>query len=166
MTLSLYLLRHAKAQPGSISRDDFDRPLAEKGLEDAESLGDYFRAEKTTFNYAWCSSSLRTTETLKQLALGDGVETDFTRNLYHASAEKMLDVIHLTPPNVKALLVVGHNPGISQLAAMLAGADNALSRDVVIRYSPCTCSMFEFNCETWQEAGSENSQITGLWVPE
>ena len=166
MSLKLYLLRHAKAEPGSISQDDFDRPLAEMGLADAARLGDYFRQENAAFDYALSSSSARTTETLEQLALADSVKKEWTRDLYHAPAEKMLELIHLTPPDVKSLLIVGHNPGISQLAAMFAeGSDNVLSRDVVIRYSPCTCSMFELNAQMWQEAGPENSQITGLWVP-
>lgn len=161
MIYRLYLLRHAKAEAGNLHLQDIDRPLAAKGLEDAARLGTWLEAP----DYTVCSSALRTRQTYQQLALAGQEAVDFRSDLYHGSPERMLGTLQLSPPQARSVLMVGHNPGVHQLASALASrGSDPLRQSVMLDYRPCTCAVFEFDCASWQEAGPENSRIVDLWI--
>ena len=165
MTFTLYLLRHAKTVPGRIDLEDFERPLMEQGIEKAQKLKDHLQQEQVAFDHVYCSSAVRTRQTLEHVLPDYAGEVSYLRELYHASAQVMLDTLHLTPPGAAQVLMVGHNPGISQLAVGLARrGETSLVRSIAMGYSPCTCATFQFDCASWQEVGIENSSITGLWT--
>jgi phosphohistidine phosphatase len=184
MTRTLYLLRHAKAEPHSLFKSDFDRVLAEQGRADAIALGGWLFNHPTRlrgdeggesiphlFDHIICSSAARTCQTLEYLKQGMGEQgavfenIQYEKKLYHASAETMLGVLRLTPPDAQRVLMVGHNPGISELAAMLASRGDAkLIDDIKLGMPTCTLAIFEFDCQSWQEAGPTNSEIVGFWV--
>ncbi len=122
--------------------------------------------------FIWCSSAARTRETLEYVKQGYAeqganwqAELQVEKKLYHASAETMLSVLRLTPPDAQRVLMVGHNPGISELAAALAGRGEAkLIDDIKLGMPTCALAIFEFDCTSWQEAGPTNSEIKGFWV--
>jgi len=71
-----------------------------------------------------CSTARRARETweLAQPALGASPPVSFDDRIYGASAPQLLDLVHRAPRTAKTLLIVGHDPGIPELAFMLAGA--------------------------------------------
>lgn len=175
MSLTFYLLRHAEAEPHSLKKEDIERALTERGMRDAERLGAHIAAHKFQgFDYVWCSSAVRTRQTLENLQRGFAEQgaafsapVQCEKKLYHASAARMLDILRLTPPEAKRVLMIGHNPGISELAAMLAGqGDEELVRGVGIRYPTCSLSIYTFSCTSWQEAGPETSAIKAFLTSE
>ena len=115
--LTLLLLRHAKAEPGSFAIADIDRPLADRGHADAPRMGAWLKAEKLVPDYIVCSSSRRTRETLALVApaFGGKIETRFEPAIYEATTMRILTVVRRTPAHVKCLLVIGHNPGLEDL---------------------------------------------------
>ena len=115
--LTLILLRHAKAEPGSFAVADIDRPLAERGHADAPRMGAWLVAEKLVPDYIVCSSSRRTRETLDRVApaFGVAIETKFEPAIYEATTMRILTVVRRTPARVRTLLVIGHNPGLEDL---------------------------------------------------
>jgi phosphohistidine phosphatase len=119
----LLLLRHAKSSWDDPGLDDFDRPLAERGLEAAQSMGRELAAREWLPDLALVSSALRTRDTWRLVAaeLPAHPQVAFAKALYDASAADILSKIRQTDPSRDSLLVVGHNPGLEDLARQLAG---------------------------------------------
>jgi phosphohistidine phosphatase len=116
----LFLLRHAKAawpQPGS---RDFDRPIDETGGSDAAFMGQVMASSGFAPDSVVCSSALRARQTWEGLAphLGTPAIT-FTDELYSTDPAGYVEVIRKTPDD-GALLVIGHNPMMEELAIALA----------------------------------------------
>ncbi|MFU8781270.1 MAG: SixA phosphatase family protein [Kiritimatiellia bacterium] len=117
----LMLLRHAKAVPEHAG-GDFTRPLAPRGIQQMQQVAAAFQAQNWKPQLTLVSAATRTLQTARLLEanLGDlNIISD--RVLYLAAACQLLDVLAATPPEIERLMLVGHNPGISDLAARLTG---------------------------------------------
>jgi len=113
----LYLLRHAKSSWDDEGLADHDRPLSGRGRRAADAIGRHLRAEGIEPELVLCSSAARTRETLARIGLSGVVE----RDLYGASADELLARVRDVPPGVDSVLLIGHNPGIHDLALALTG---------------------------------------------
>jgi phosphohistidine phosphatase len=122
MAHRLLLLRHAKSDWADATLPDRDRPLAKRGRKAAELIGEHLAAETLRPDLVLCSSARRTRETWERLGL-EGVETLVEDALYGASDEELIARLHAVPERSNAVLVVGHNPGVQDLAIALAGPD-------------------------------------------
>jgi phosphohistidine phosphatase len=123
----LLLLRHAKAVPGDPASDDHERPLAARGRRDAARIGAEIERRGLEPTQVLCSSSRRTRETLELLMphLGAGLAVVVDRSLYLAGPEEILDRIAEVRDRVHTLLVVGHHPGLAELALRLVRRSGA-----------------------------------------
>ena len=119
---TLLLLRHAKSSWADDGEPDRDRPLAPRGRRGALRVGALLEERAVDVDVVLCSPAARTTETLALIrpALPDGVEVLVEEELYGASARQLLARLHLLPERVSSALVVGHNPGLQDLVALLA----------------------------------------------
>ncbi len=120
----LLLLRHAKSSWDDPDLDDFDRPLAERGLKAAKLMGRELAARDWLPDQVLVSSALRTRDTWRLVAeeLPARPRVVFANALYDASAADVLSQIRLADPSSGCLAVVGHNPGLEYLAKQLAGS--------------------------------------------
>ncbi len=121
----LYLMRHAKSSWDDPALTDHDRPLAPRGQNAAERLGNHLRSEQITPSRVLCSSARRTLDTLDRLNIDAPVEIE--DGLYGASADELLARLRRLDDDVESVLLIGHNPAIQDLAATLAAAPNTLS---------------------------------------
>lgn len=114
----LILLRHAKSSWKDTSLDDFDRPLNRRGKKDAPIMADKLSMRKIKIDLIISSPAKRTTETVKIFAniLGYQSEIIFNDKLYEASYKEILKVINLIDDKYQNVLLVCHNPGITDLA--------------------------------------------------
>lgn len=119
---TLTLLRHAKAANDGIAARDFDRRLDGAGRRAAQAIGRHLRAEGRTFDAAIASPAIRVAETVEQVAIGYGaaIAPIWERRIYLASAAELIELVRETPDTAAGLLLIGHNPGIAELAAALA----------------------------------------------
>jgi phosphohistidine phosphatase len=120
---TLYLLRHAKAEAGSAAKEDHDRALIPRGLKAAETMGKYMAAEGIRPQKILCSTAARARETWEKAEAAIGPKkgsVEYTKKLYLASANETRALIAHMPESVHSLLIVGHNPGLHQLAVALA----------------------------------------------
>jgi phosphohistidine phosphatase len=126
------LLRHAKAVPQGALADE-ERPLAERSNRDMPMIADFAASRGLVPDLALVSSSKRTRETweLFQRAFAPPPPHRFDARLYAAPAERLLYFVRETPAAVRALLLVGHNPGLEDLVRTLAGAGET---DALIRF--------------------------------
>lgn len=118
---TLILLRHAKTEPQSLLKSDFNRNLIDKGKSDIVKVALKFTQFNIEPDLILCSSANRTNQTLELFKMATNVKAEviITETLYHASASEILDVISKYP-QYSNILVIGHNFGISVLANTLS----------------------------------------------
>ena len=129
---TLVLLRHGKsAYPDGVP--DHDRPLADRGRRQAALAGEHIGLVVDRFDLVLCSTSTRTRQTFEATGLGAG-RVEFRAEIYAAEPDEILDLVRAVPDEVTSVLVVGHSPGVPDLADELAdpgsdpGARAALER--------------------------------------
>lgn len=121
----LVLLRHAKSgYPDGVA--DHDRPLAKRGRRDAPVVGRWLARNGYRPDAVVCSTALRARETwelaaesLAEEAGGAAPEVRFERRVYEATVLGLLMLIREFPENRHTVLVIGHNPGLAELAVGL-----------------------------------------------
>jgi phosphohistidine phosphatase len=123
----LHLLRHAKSSWDD-DADDHERPLNKRGREGARLIGGSLPEAVGTLDLVLCSSALRTRETA-ELALAGFSKAPkilFEDDLYLASAGKLLARLRELDDRMGSVMVIGHNPGLHELAVALAapGSDS------------------------------------------
>jgi phosphohistidine phosphatase len=125
----VYLLRHAKSSWKDVSLADRDRPLAGRGKRAAKATADHLEAEKVRPDLVLCSPARRTRETLELVAsvLGE-VEVMFEPGLYGATETELLERLGALPEEVDSVMIIGHNPGLEELALTLASEGAELPR--------------------------------------
>lgn len=116
----LLLLRHAKAEPGAPGQDDHDRALAERGVADAAAIARYLKAQGWRPDRILCSSSTRTRQTAAPVLRHTPAPIAYRETLYHAAPGQIIEQVQDADDADKVLLVIGHNPGLEQCAALLA----------------------------------------------
>jgi phosphohistidine phosphatase len=142
----LILFRHAKAEPRAAGEDDFDRPLSPRGREDAALIGKALAAEGLVPDQALISPARRTAETW--ICARDPfprIRAELNRNLYNAAPEDIRAAIEAVADRCDTLIVIGHNPGIHELAVELlldAGASAAVIEPVAARFPTATAAVF------------------------
>ena len=119
---TLYLLRHAKSAWDDPSLADHERPLSPRGREAVRRLEHHVVEARLWPELVLCSSAVRARDTYQPLsrALGEP-ETSVEDGLYAASTEELLGRLHQVPEGARRVMVVGHNPGLGELALALAG---------------------------------------------
>lgn len=121
--LTLYLLRHAKSSWDDASQRDFERPLSNRGREAAALIGDFVQEKGIDFDLVLVSTAVRTRETIELIqerAKFRG-EVRYDERIYEATVSQLLDVIAQVDSDCESVLLVGHNPGIEELLALLTG---------------------------------------------
>jgi phosphohistidine phosphatase len=151
----LILLRHAKStHPGGLP--DIDRPLAPRGRDAAALMGRYLADEQLFPDLALVSPARRTRETwdLVAPALGD-VPVRFEPRIYEAPGERLLAVIREIDASVRGLLVLGHNPGLEDLAQRVVGhGDRYAFARLAQKFPTAALAVLDFPVEDWRAAAS------------
>ena len=119
----LLLLRHAKSSWDQPDLADHDRPLSPRGHRAAIALREHLRGLIEPPDVVVCSSAARTVETMQLIRPGlpSGTLVTVDETLYGADGDGLLDRVRRLPSTAAGVLVIGHNPGIGDLAVMLAG---------------------------------------------
>ena len=120
--LELMLVRHGEAEFPNSGMTDRRRPLAARGIQDVKRQGDAFPCLPD--DHMLVSDAVRTRETFALLTevWGRVPPHHITTTGYLAEASTWLNLIEMTDPEAHRLWVIGHNPGISDLAFRLTGA--------------------------------------------
>ncbi len=149
----LLLLRHAKTErtnPGG----DHARRLMEGGREDAMRMGQFLAREILAPDHALVSDATRAMETFEYLGQGIGLRpaTEIVPELYLAQPSSILEIIHNAPESADRLLVIGHNPGLHQLAFDF-GQRGPRKLIAALAAGFPTCCLVVINCETasWRD---------------
>ncbi|MBW6438124.1 histidine phosphatase family protein [Actinoplanes hulinensis] len=141
-TRTLILLRHAKAEtPGDF--DDYDRALAARGVADAEAAGVWLADERLHPDLVICSPAKRTRQTWQNAAIalstGPGPrpapEVHYEESLYLGRGGEVFDLLRAVSDTIRTVLVVGHNPTMSEVSALLVPDEQYTGTVVEMRTS-------------------------------
>jgi phosphohistidine phosphatase len=121
------LLRHGKSSWSDSTLADVDRPLAPRGERASRKLAKYIRRQRIQPALVLCSPSRRTRQTLEavEASLGKRCAVKVVPELYGASEHELLEQLRALPDSIRSVMLIGHNPGLHNLALVLAsrGAD-------------------------------------------
>lgn len=161
----LLLLRHAKSSWHDPSLPDHDRPLASRGHEAADRMAEYLRSNVPAVDLVLCSSALRTTETLQHMgrAFGDA-EIVVEDGLYGASDDELLDRLRAAPDVADGVALIGHNPGVQDLATELASGGEDLGR-MQTKFPTGALAVLEFD-GGWTDLGPGSCRLVGFVTPK
>lgn len=157
---TLLVLRHGKSSWKHPGLADHDRPLNKRGRGDAPRVGRLLRDEALAPDGIVSSTAARAraTATLVGEAAGFGGSVELDRRLYLASAAEVIDVLQEVGGEAPRLLVVGHNPGLEELVAILTGSFVALPTAAL--------AAVRLEVDAWpQLSASTRGRLVNLWRP-
>lgn len=163
---TLLLLRHAKSDyPDGVP--DHERPLASRGVREAGLAGDWIRANVPAVDAVLCSTATRTRQTLARTGLDrDGANTRYSEDLYDSRPSTVLNLIKGTREDIDTLLVIGHEPTMSGLAAALAGptTDVSLREEIATKYPTSAIAVLQIELP-WDQLGLGRATLVDFHVP-
>lgn len=159
MTKRLILMRHAKSGWDDPTLSDIDRPLNARGRAAATALGGWLKNSAYVPDAVLCSAAARTRETLALLNVQ--APPTFMEGLYLAPAARMMEALKDCAEDM--ILLIGHNPGIGQLAQdIVSGApDHRRFYD----YPTGATLVCDLPITTWADAVSRSAQVVDFIVP-
>lgn len=149
----LMLMRHAKAETSTSGQRDLDRALAPRGRAVAPLMGRYMMQHALAPDHAVVSPSRRTRETWEMVAPAFGKQPKFAYEprIYEAAWKMLLGVVRETPQDAHTLLLVGHNPGMQELAAVLTGTGETEARHrLQDKFPTSALAVIDFPTDDWQ----------------
>jgi phosphohistidine phosphatase len=164
---TLYLLRHAKTSMNQPGQSDHDRTLTARGRRVAELVGVYMAQRRDGPSLVLCSTARRAVETLEPLRQRLGVPFETDRALYLADPDAILARLGQVEDREAGVLVIGHNPGLHQLAHALATRGDSEARARLRDGFPTgALAVFELDVERWDEARPAAATLVELRVPK
>jgi phosphohistidine phosphatase len=145
---------------------DFDRPLNERGVKEAEWAAGELARHGTRPDLVLCSPARRTRETLSALAgwLNDTPVT-FERGIYEATAQSLLVLLHERSDS--SILMIGHNPGFEDFARALVGdGDAGAIRRLARKYPPAGMATLTFSADHWSDVGAGDGRLAWFETPD
>ena len=165
MTRRIHLLRHAKSSWDDPTLRDDERPLAPRGLKAAASIARWIEEhDDVRPGLVLCSSALRARETLAQVedALGSP-RIEVEDGLYAASADELARRLGQLSPEMREVLLVGHNPGLADLCLLLARPSTESER--IAEKLPTGALVTLETRSDWVDLGPECAKIAHLVLP-
>lgn len=163
----LYILRHAKAAHNT-KIDDHERPLTLEGLENCARVADYLTKERIAPEHVMCSTAIRTRDTIATIAESYPFPSPiYLPQLYLASAGEIFRIIGQIDDSITSVLLCGHNGGLHEFAALLAGSEARPGLLAQLRTPLPTSALVAVECATshWQEVEVGSGSITGFYDP-
>ena len=161
----VYLLRHAKSSWKDPTLHDRDRPLAGRGRRAAKAMAGHLREQGIEPDLVLCSPARRARETLERLepALGRGAVRVEPR-LYEGGTEALLEVLRETPDTVESVMLIGHNPGLQELAVALARGSADLAR-VEAKFPTGALATLTFSESRWSDLARASGTLEAVVRP-
>ncbi|MCV2892842.1 SixA phosphatase family protein [Lentibacter sp. XHP0401] len=160
MSLRLILMRHAKSSWDDLSLPDHDRPLSPRGQRSADAIGAWLKDNNYMPDQVLCSSSARTRETFERLGLA--LEPIFLPSLYHASEDRMLQLLQYQAKG-SCVLLLGHNPGAAFFAESIVA--KAPQDEAFALFPTAATLVVDFNCDTWADLRFGQGEFHDFVVP-
>lgn len=140
------VVRHAKAAWTESESKDHDRALDPQGVLDAEKLGQFLLQEDIIPEIVLASSAVRASKTAAIIIDNLGLPKSIIKqkdDLYNASAETMLSVIQSVDSSKDRVMLVSHNPGVSNFVSLMTDGSS-------INMGACDVAVVGFEVDSWR----------------
>jgi phosphohistidine phosphatase len=164
----LMLLRHAKSSWSQPGASDHARPLNRRGEEAAPKIGAYLQRHGLVPDRVLCSTAKRARDTWALVAaeVRPAPPVSYEERLYDAAPGAILDVLHHAEPDARCLLVVGHNPGLQDLATQLIASGDLDDRERLHEKLPTGgLIIIDFSIEGWSKLHVRSGRLERFVVP-
>lgn len=162
---TLVVVRHAKAEQSAPS--DIARRLTDSGVADAVEAGAWLAGRGVRPDAAIVSAAARTEQTWDALCEGAGwdLEATLEEALYEAGTESALDLVRATEEHVATLVLLGHNPTMASLAALLddGEGDADAGNDISLGFPTCAVAVFSYDGD-WDELDEASASAVAFHV--
>ena len=158
----LTLIRHAKSSWDDTGVADYDRPLNERGKRDAPDMGRRLAGIHFSPDLIISSTAKRARSTAKRIATEIGypkAEIEFEQIFYGATAGEMLDTVRRLKNELSEVVIVSHNPGITDL-------NNILCNTHIDNIPTCGVAVIEFPLRYWKEVGRGKGRMVHFDFPK
>ncbi|HEU5046492.1 MAG TPA: histidine phosphatase family protein [Rickettsiales bacterium] len=165
---TLYLLRHAKAEPASSKGEDIDRKLAPRGREACGTIGEYMKRKNYHPGLVLCSAAARTHETFELVMEAAGLSPKhiFEKDLYYCSAEEIITRLHDIEDEVDSVMIVGHNPVMHHLALVMAQpVSSDLHAELELKYPTGSLTVLRFAEGSWADVRPGSGELADFVTP-
>ena len=173
----LMLLRHAKTEHDAPSGHDQDRRLDERGRLDAAAIGTWIARHPPLPDTVLVSTAVRAKQTweIARDAIKDAVreqlqqpQVELLDELYGAEPAQLLRIIRMAAATDPArLMLIGHNPGMHELALMLAGSGDAAAKKSLEDNLPTAgLAILDFATEDWNEVAFRRGKLVRFTNPK
>ena len=173
MVIKLALMRHAKSAWDDAEITDKDRPLNERGRRDAPVIAEFLTSADYSPMTVLCSSAVRTRETLERMLdrFQSTPEIHFLDDLYLASPSDMADLISDAVTNARPspILILGHNPGMHDLAIRLSDiekSDEAALRKMAAKFPTAAVALYALETEHMKKPFRAVAALTDFRTPK
>jgi len=156
------LFRHSRSLPTEQGKLDKDRVLAQEGVQDAATMGEFLISSDLIPQFVACSSASRARQTL-QVCLEKmklEVETDFDERLYSDGVEGIMEIIHELDNTIGFLMIVGHNPDMVSATQYFFGKDFPFGK-----FSTSGVALLEFNVDQWKDIIANTGELILFKTP-
>ena len=157
------LFRHAKSgDKDNPNLADIDRPLSKRGLKAAPKMGEAMRERTLRPDLILCSPSVRTRQTLtlaEPEAWDEQPEVRFEARLYEASVQTLFKLLRELPDEVSHVMIVGHNPGLQELAIALAPAGTPAHEAFMEKLPTAAVVSFDIETKRWRSLKPGTGQL-------
>jgi phosphohistidine phosphatase len=163
---TVILLRHGKSSWSDSTLADIDRPLALRGERAARKLAEYIRRRRIRPALVLCSPALRTRQTLEAIeaSLGKRCVAEVVPELYAASEQELLEQLQALPEPVGSVMLIGHNPGLQDLALLLASRGACLQQ-LEEKFPTGALATLVVRGESWTALGPGEAELVDYVVP-
>lgn len=153
----LILVRHAKSDWPE-ETNDFDRPLADKGMQEALKMSKFLKSSGIGIDFLVSSPAVRTLNTCK--IFNQTYNLDFVINdkLYHPSEKNFHSVIYDLSDELNSVALFSHNNGISNFA-------NSISENI-FHLPTCGVVGFEIECDSWSQFDGADKKLLFFYEPD
>jgi len=165
----LILFRHAKAEPSEPGMEDRARALTDRGRKDAAKIGAYMAGHALIPDRVVISPAGRTQETWKYTATAfrPAPAAMSADRLYDATPHAIFAVIKEAPRAAHTLLVVGHNPGLHEVALMLIASGDLEARERLQEKLPTSgLVIIDFAFDDWSKLHPQSGRLERFVSPK
>jgi phosphohistidine phosphatase len=166
--MRLILLRHAKSEKAEPGMRDHERRLNARGQHDAPLMGAYMARHALIPDRVIVSTAERTRETWQRLAeaLGDRPQVTYEERLYNAGSEAILALAKQIEPPVRTLMMIGHNPGLHDLARLLIASGDVEARERLNEGLPTSgLAVIDFASHDWGKVHPRGGRLERFVSP-
>ncbi|MEM8838786.1 MAG: histidine phosphatase family protein [Pseudomonadota bacterium] len=170
--LTLIAFRHAKSSWAMPGMEDFDRPLAERGLRDAPQMAAWLVETGRGPDLIVSSPSQRTRETLDLLmgplkAEDGGPKVRYEASLYLPGPADIHYCLRHIENDAKTVLLVSHNPGLHEaVLQFLAAEEEHAAGSLRSHYPTAACAIIEFPASSWKDLSWGTGRLAAYMHPK